>query len=128
MNVNQQQLQVSLVSNGLVPDDGRRAIPITLDFTGADITQYIFDYQNMQSRGFMSMVQTVYVDNSANSNALVITVGGTGQQIQAPPNTQGYYPVLCSNPIRFVFSSPANSSLVTVQLINVAISGQVWNA
>lgn len=127
-NINQQQLRVAQISNAVLPDDGPKAIPIILDYTGGTITTYVFDYQNLQQRGFFAMCQTLYIDMSKSSNDLTVTVGGTGQLITAKAGTQGYYPVLAANPLKLQFDSLVNGSLIPVFVMNSAVSGSVWTA
>jgi hypothetical protein len=127
-NINQQQLQTAQIANNLRPDGGPKAIPIILDFTGPTTTEYVFDYQNLQQRGFFGMCQALYIDCSQSANDLEVTVGGTGQTIIAKAGTQGYYPVLCANPLKLVFDSLVNGALIPVFVLNMAISGQVWTS
>jgi hypothetical protein len=86
-----------------MPAEGPRCIPLTLDFTLS--LAYDLDYSNMQSRNFISMVQTIWVDNSLNAAVLEVTMVGTNQVIKVPAGIQRYYTVLQPNPIKMSFAS-----------------------
>ena len=58
----------------LIPREGPKAVPLPFDFT-AYASQSV-DLLDLQQRGLISAVQAVFVDNSANSAALVIFVDG----------------------------------------------------
>jgi hypothetical protein len=97
-----------------------------LDFSVT--TEYDLDAQNIQSLGWIQYVQTVFIDNSANADALVLTVdpNGSAQQIIAGPNSQGYYNALCPNPVKMSFVT-AGGVVVPIYLTDVAIPGAVWS-
>lgn len=127
--LNQQLLQISQIQNMYVPSEGPKAIPVNLDYTGGSASPlvYTLDLQNFQSLGNLQMVQTLYVDCSASSNDLTMTMS-SGQVIVAKAGTQGYYAVLCPNPVKIAFSSATSSVVIPVFLINTALPGVVWDA
>lgn len=127
MIINPASLNFSQPSNQQVPDEGPKAIPLLLDFSGS-VGNYTLDFLVQQQQGFFSMLQTIYVDNSQGTNDVTITLNISNQKIVAKAGTQGYYSVLCPNPIRLTFSSAINGVIVPVFLINVPISGMVWSA
>jgi hypothetical protein len=108
-----------------IPDEGPKALPLTLDFTAAN--EYTLDYSSMQQRGFLSLIQTLYVDTQNSDVALTVTIAGGGQVVIAKGRTQGYYPVLVPNPPRFTFSAENAGCLVQVYLINVPIQPGQWS-
>ncbi len=122
-NVNTQQ-----VKNHLLPDEGPKAIPLFLDFSGAvSGDAYLLDAELIQDRGFISMIQTMYIDLSdPNMSDLVVSMGSGGQEIHAKAGTQGFYNVLVTNPPKLTFRGQSNTGIAKVQLINVAIPGVVW--
>lgn len=123
MIVNQQQLQTVLNQNQFVPDEGPKAIPLRLDFSATDT--YTLDMQNFEALGNISMIQCIFVDNSDNGNPLVITTNA-GQRIIVKAGTQGYFPVLVSNPVKLTFFSTAGGPIVPLFLLNMPIAGQSW--
>jgi hypothetical protein len=122
--VDYNSLQVSLIMNQTVPQEGPRAIPMKMDFTSTP--EVDVDIGQLQQRGFMSMVQSVFVDMNNIPNPLTIVVNGTGQNIVCKPNTQGYYTILCPNPVKLQFQTTVGSPIVTVFLCNSPIPGNVW--
>lgn len=124
-SINQQALIVSMVQNQYVPSEGPKAIPIALDFTGA-VGTYVLDATQFQELGNLQMVQTIFADLSGSANPMTITINGSGQQVVCKAHTQGYYPVLCPNPVKLQFDSATSGSVIPIELINVAIAGVVW--
>ena len=123
-NLDQTALQYQPVNNQEVPQEGPKAIPLKLDFSKA--TEYDLDLQNLQERGFIAMVQTIYIDNSAAASPTSAVFNTTNQNVTAAPATQGYYSVLCPNPPRMKFLNTSGADQVVVFLINVPIAGVVW--
>jgi hypothetical protein len=123
--INQQTVQVSLPQNQQVPNEGPKAIPLLLNFV--TVASYSLDLTYIQESGQISMVQTLFIDASTATAALVVTVNGTNQKIVAAAGTQGYYPVLCPNPPKFTFANTSGADVIPVFLINAPISGVVWS-
>lgn len=122
-NIAQNWQTPTMVSNQLIPEEGPKAVPLLLDFASSD--SYVLDYQNMQSRAFISLVQTVFIDNSQNAVEVSVEVGSIGQRIRAAAHTQGYFPILVPNPIRLVFHG-AGAGVTPFFLLNMPIA-LVWN-
>lgn len=110
-----------------VPCEGAKTLPLSLDL--ATFAEVDIDLSQLVDNAQMSMVQTLFIDNSANAAALLVIVdpNGVNQSIVANPNTQGYYPILLPNPALLQFLSQGGV-VVRVQLINVPIAGVVWAA
>jgi hypothetical protein len=119
--INAQNLPTTTLQRTLgMPDGGPKCIPITLDFTA--FGTYVLDLSNVQTRGYFDMLQTVWVDNFNNAQILKITVPSTQQVLQVPASTQGYFPILCANPIKLQFDSAgAGVGVAQVTLINCPI-------
>lgn len=109
--------------NQMLPEEGPRSIPLLLDFTA--FATYELDAELLQARGFLSMVQSLFVDASGGKD-IVVTINGTGQVIIAKKDTQGYYSVLVPNPVRMTFTSTGGVAGVRIFLINVPVPGVVW--
>jgi hypothetical protein len=86
-----------------VPAEGPKCVPLTLDFSSIQTLE--LDYGNMQSRGFLAMCQTLWVDNFNSATILTILIPGTGQTLKIPAGVQGYFTCLCPSPIHMIFSS-----------------------
>jgi hypothetical protein len=127
MQIANNELNFFPMTSQEVPDEGPKAIPLRLDFSGTT-TEYDLDLTNQQQQGYISMIQTLYIDLSATGAAdLVVTMNGSNQVIQAKAGTQGYYSVMCPNPPKLKFTSTADSAVVPVFLINVPIAGVTWS-
>lgn len=129
--MNQQQIQISLTNNQTVPAEGPKCIPLVVNFQTPANSEQDLDLLLTEQQGYMTMIQTVFIDMSGSANTLSIVIKGSNQVIVAKAHTQGYYPVLCPNPsgFRFLLSNggaPATGDLVPVFLINVPIAGVQW--
>ena len=124
--IDQRTIQMIPVQNQqVVGKKGPLAARLSIDFTSQ--SDYDLDMQNAQSLNQFDLCQTMFIDNSAGGAAVEVTINSSGQKIVAKAGTQGYYNVMCPNPIKMHFSS-AGGALVTVFLIDVAIPGAVWSA
>ena len=125
-NLNQQQIQFFPIQNQqIVGKKGPLAARLVLDFSQQ--SQYNLDMQNAQSLNQFDLCQTIFVDNSAGGSAVMITIAGSSQVIVVKSGTQGYFNVICPNPINISFQS-AGGQVVTIFLIDVAIPGATWSA
>lgn len=113
-----------MIQNQNVPDESPKAIPFLIDFSVN--TTWILDLELVMSRTYITMVQTLFLDLSGSANPLKVTVSGSGQVILAKANTQGYYQILASNPVKLQFDSTVAPNIIPIQLINVSIPGVVW--
>lgn len=102
-------------SQGMVPSQGNRELPVTWDFTAAGpgangvLTEDL--YPEMQA-GYIDMIQSVFIDNSKNAFQLTVTALDTNMSIVAEPFSQGIYPIISK---RCVFSG-ATFSAMKIQL------------
>lgn len=107
-----------------MPDDGPKCVPIVLDFTVK--ASYALDFSTLINRAFISMVQTLFVDASTSGVDVTIDVPGSGQTLKIKSGTQGYYPVLMPNPVKFTATCSGGPSDVKLQLMNFPVNGFVW--
>lgn len=110
-----------------VPCEGVKVIPLQLDF--ATFAEIDVDISQLVDNAQISMVQTLFIDNSAAGAAMLVIIdpNGINQSIVANANTQGYYTILAPNPPLIKFFSQAGA-VIRVQLINAPIAGAVWAA
>lgn len=121
-----QALPILQTQNQYVPDEGPKGIPLFLSFTDGTTNEFDLDLEQWQSQGWLSMVQCIYIDMSQATSPLTVSLAGGFQNIVAKVNTQGYYSVLCPNPVKIKFLGTANMGKVTVILVNVPIAGHAW--
>lgn len=105
------------------PKEGPRAARIALAFP-AD-SGAVADFSTFQFMGEVCKIQTLFVDNSANASSLTITTNTLQQQLFIPPNSQGFIPLLSTQPLKLSFAStgPAN---VTVYALNYSVPPAMW--
>ena len=133
LNIDSRATQNVALDNQQIPKEGGKALAIPiLDFSQAN--QFFMDAELLGSLGFMSMVQTAFIDMSTSDIPMQVTINGSQQIIVAKGRTQGYYPIMAPNPVKLTFSCPGGPGLdpttgrigIRVWLVNVPIAGLVW--
>lgn len=115
------------IANNAIPREGAQSIPIG-PFNFKTTPTYSFNFTLSQEQSKLSIVQTLYIDNGANPYNLICDVGVSGQEIVAPPFSQGYYPILAVNNLNLAISSAgAVDCASAIYLINVPIEPYVWS-
>lgn len=120
------QCQPYATKNQLKPPDseGPKAIPIQMDFSQA--ASFNLDLSTVSDSGRFTLLQGIFVDNSLNASAVTVgVVDQIGQNIVCPAAAQGYFPILCTMPIKLMFSSAGNV-VVKVDLLNFPVAVAVW--
>lgn len=112
------------VFNGLGPEKGPVIMPIPLDFSAQN--PFLVDLEREVSADRIEWVQTIFIDNSANTTAVTITWAISGQIIVIPPGSQAYLPVLVPNTPRFSISTTGTPT-VYLHAINVPMPAIIWN-
>lgn len=111
--------------NMVLPPEGPKAYPFTLDFTTTN-TQ-LLDFTSEIQRGFISWIQSVVVDNRLNANDLIITAEQTQFPLRIPAGKQAYMPVFVTDAARITFTTPQDGSLVVPCLVtNVPVQPIVF--
>lgn len=124
--IDQQSIQVFPTNSQLmVGGKGPLAARLIMDFT--QTSEYDLDMQNFQSLNQFDLCQTIFVDNANGGAPVSILIPSSGQLIVVKNGTQGYFNVICPNPIRMIFTC-AGGQIVTVFLINTAVPGASWSA
>jgi hypothetical protein len=109
--------------NGCAPVDGPKVIPVVASLAAG--ASEIIDFLGQVTRKEISMVQGVYIDNSQNPGTVTLNCNSTNQTITLQPGTQGYFPILATNPPRFVVSS-SDEATIGLQFFNFPISPLQW--
>ncbi len=104
------------VFNGYAPAQGPKAINIPLDFTNT--ARIEFDTVQEEQNGEIQYIQTVYVDNASNPNALTLQFDQTMQRIVVPAYAQGPWPVICGSNFRCV-ATTTEGVVCSAILLNV---------
>ncbi len=113
------------VSNVIVPRNGPKAAPVTLDFSNTG--EIAIDTELLISQGKMEYIQTLYIDNADNLNPLTLICSVTGQRIRVPARYQGYYPILAPNPPLITVTTNQTALLkVGIFLLNVPVQAVNW--
>jgi len=106
------------VSAGLTPKEGPKALPYTFDMTETTVLEASFGIIDSG----MSMVQSIFIDNSRNEMAAVISCSITNQNIAVLPLTQIFLPFICAaSTFINITCVTAGAVIVPVQLLNYAV-------
>jgi hypothetical protein len=112
--------------NAQIPREGPRACPIVIPFTNTD-TEFQVNLLLTQARLFMSLVATIYVDNSLNSAQLTIKTSVVNQVMIIPAYAFAYLPIMVPKNAMLDLSS-SGAVNVGLDLINVPIPACVWQS
>jgi hypothetical protein len=109
------------------PTSGPVAIPVALDFTSTD--NVTGDLVLEQSQGVIEFVQSIYINNKANTKSLTIIFGGLAYDITIKAGQQGMFPVLVPNgSISWKATSVGAALLVPTIMYNVEQAPFLWQA
>jgi hypothetical protein len=104
---------------GSSPPEGPKTLPLTLNFTST-ANQFVLLTQQLLYSGAMSSLQSAIVNNTANSQALTITVSISGNVITIPAGDMQTVTLLAPSMSTLTFVS-TGVAVVTVQLTNFFI-------
>src|ERR1700733_3178209 len=111
------------IGNAVNPKEGPKAVPYNLDFSVQ--TAYSINILYLYQQNIISVIQVLYVDNSANADSVQVLVSQTSQRIIVPAGDQGYFPVLC--PTNGVITVSSGGGVqVPLCLINVPMQCLTW--
>jgi hypothetical protein len=130
---NQNTVQVSSgasvqpVSLGYYPAEGSKVCSLRYNFSA--LLNYFEDLQQLKIMGMETAIQSMFIDNSQNSQAVTIVIPGTQQVIVVPPNYQGIFPIFLTDGPAYFISVAAVGGYTNVLLLNVPCNtAGVWNA
>ena len=117
------------IFNGLVPElFGPLCLPYLFNLTGAaagGLTTISDDFFKEESGGLIDKIQGVWIDNTNNPQAFVLTLPQTGQQIEVAPGLQCIAPVFASSPLKFSGTS-SGVGITQVIFLNVPVAPMTW--
>ena len=124
LSIPSQKSQPITLGLGVQPLEGPRAIFANFDFSGGSA---VLNLSAQMGDFGMSIVQTLFIDNSNNSSAASFTIGGTGQKVTCPPQTQAYFPCMMVGGNINIVGNSAGNVLVPVFLMNTYVDPMLWN-
>lgn len=124
-NINALAVASIPVYNAQVPSEGPVGLTVFLDFTAT--VEYFLDGKPLVDQGYVSLLQTVYLDTTDCVSELIMTIEGSRQKIRAKPNTQGYYPIVCPNPFKITFHCDQGPAGVYAILLNMPVAPSQWS-
>lgn len=114
--------------SGLLPEIGPRAWRKTYDFSA--VASYSVDLFTETADGIINAVQSMFVDNASNNNALTITLLDTLQRIVIPARSQAVVPFFGSKVPTFTIATTQVDGMaaIPIYLINMPLPFLVWDA
>lgn len=109
--------------NGAIPAEGPTAIGALIETNENQTT--LIDLSHLISTGKLSGVQTVFVDLNNYAGDVTIKSLGTDQLLTIKAGTQGYYPILATNLLKFNITAPIAGKF-NIYFINFPIALGVW--
>lgn len=126
-NVDATQIGVRPVWGACLPSNPVCA-PVRLHFTGTDQVLVLPNMIINQVRD-LTYIQTLWIDNSANTQPLLISNTDSLQTLDIPAGYQGYAAVAVPNPAQLTFTSLVSVDTdVIVGLLNYPVSNALWPA
>lgn len=107
------------IFNMTLPGEGPAALPQVADMTNQ--TTADIDLTQAVETALISFISGAWIDNSANAQALTISVDGTGQTIIWPASKQGFIQLLAPNPPKFTLKQAAFGGPVKFLFVNFPV-------
>ena len=107
------------VFNMTLPAEGPQTVPVNVDMQ-TNIEQEI-DLTALVDNGVISFVAGAWIDNSDNGEAVTLICNATNQRVIIPANSQGWYPLLSTNPPKFSISQAAVGDIVKLIFVNFPV-------
>lgn len=104
------------INNALVPKEGPKTIPVLVDLRTA--SSALVDLTQQQMTQKISFIQTIFVDNSLNTESVSIQADTTNQILRVPAGVQAYLPILSPIPPRFIIAT-TGAVIVPIQFLNI---------
>ena len=109
---------------GLHPQDVPKSVTALFDWTAASA----YSHELPEGENRLRVVQTVYVDNSQNSQIVVLIIAGSEQRIAIPASVLGYFPVVMTpGNHRLTVTSFNGTNYTTIQFLNMPIPPFMWS-
>lgn len=104
--------------------DSAQVLPFTLPFNGTDDLEINLQSIVGENTSF-SFIKSVYVDNSLNSETFSLFVAATRQTLTWPAYSQGYMPLLSTNPPLFTASTDGALN-IDIHFLAFVVPPVIW--
>ena len=111
------------IYNALVPPEGPKSVAVTLDFSAS--VSYTIDFTIAYMNKTMTVVQTLWLDNSLNPDTVSVTVPSTGHSFAVPANSVGAFPIVAAIRPKIILAS-SGGVVVKCLFLNVPLPAIVW--
>lgn len=112
------------IYNALIPPEGAKCVWFRLDFV--DFQTNVLDFSQAYENNYISRIQAVYIDNSANNSPVTLAnQNAPYQNVTIKAGAQGTFTLITA--IRPVFSATtAGSCIVPMIFCNVPLPEGIW--
>lgn len=115
---------------GMAPREGSKSIRFDCDLSiyNSNVANggQLIDLEQPISEDKIEFIQSVFIDNSLNAAALVLSNTMSNQSVICPPLAQAYLTVLAPNPAKFVVTSTTTNLVIPIHFLNFPVAMLVW--
>jgi len=112
--------------NAQIPPEGPRAVRLVAPFTNM-ATDFDVNILLTQSQKFLSMIVSVFVDNSLSAVECDLFISVLNVTLKIPAGAQAYLPILVPSNATMTLHS-AGAVNVGIDLLNVPVPAAVWGS
>lgn len=111
--------------NGYAPANGPKSIALLTDFTTDTFID--FDLTLELAMQDIEFIQSMFVDNVGNAQALTFAFQISQQRIVVPAQKQGTFPIIAPSPLKFRVSTTNGVGIApSIILLNVPMPIATW--
>lgn len=119
------ELQRFGTNNAVLPKEGPKVFPFTLDFTVKNLQE--LDLTLAIEQGWVSFISGIYIDNAINAANISVTTANLGQRVTCPSLSQAYFPLFVTdNPRLTINTTAAPNLLIPVFVVNFPVDALTW--
>ena len=115
--------QQTTIYNSLMPKEGPKSVNLALDFSTQTSITVDFTLATMQT--VISVVQSLWCDNSQSAAEIDFEIENTGQVIRVPAGSMATLPVIAASKPKILVTS-ASGLIIPVLFLNVPLPSAVW--
>lgn len=116
------------IANGELPAENGRGMQVIVDWEVQNGTPYTGDFYAAIENGAMSMVQSIFIDNSTVGNQVSFTLAGSNQTISIPANAQAILPVFSAGTTGYTVTGGDFTNQTKLAFLNMPLPAAVWNS
>ncbi len=116
-------IQAIPVYQAITPTEGPKSSEVRLSFDGS--TSHEIDARQLIERRVMTAIQGLWID-AADMTEPVSIEAASGSRTTFPARSQGYVPIIVSDPHILTVSAPGGSGKLRLLLLNTPMPAFTW--